>query len=475
MRSLSCKTLMILFVAAVCVSAARAQQQTDENRNAPIPAYRSPLANLADNGEATNDDSDVVPDNRPLTGVQLPSVGTLRTTRNYWQPHVDIVTIFDSNPLSTTGNRGWVVWNSGQAGIDLHRTTLDSNLNLSVSGGGMIATNNTTDYGLTNLSLNYSRQYRRWTFLLVDEMNYLPEVTFGFMGISGPVIPGPGPGQLNPGVTPDQSILTPQGQRFANTVVGQADFSLTSRTSITVAGAYSLMRFFENNDLFDVDGTVFQGGLNHRVSPKTTVGALYQYEQFGYGGSQPSVADHAFELAWERVLTSRLAARITGGPALALYSVSPPAGGSGASTRTSAMNWGLNSSLVYKFERSKVGLSYFHGVVGGSGFLVGAIGDRVYGTFDRRVTRLVAASFFGGYDRSEPLNGGVGPATTFNGILGGASLSRMLGRTLGVSVLYQGQYETSNLPFCLGTVCKKALLRNEISLGFSWHALPKSL
>src|SRR5271169_3801287 len=72
-------------------------QQTPDQSAQPIPAYRSPLASAADNGDS-NAGGPQEPDTRALSGVQNFSLG-LETSRSYWQPHFDVFGTADSNAL----------------------------------------------------------------------------------------------------------------------------------------------------------------------------------------------------------------------------------------------------------------------------------------------------------------------------------------------------------------------------------------
>src|SRR5208283_3328529 len=98
-----------LLFALVCVPAVRAQQQPSpqapaqpqDQSSAPIPAYHSPLASLADNPDAQNaDDSQrLVPDDHALAGAESLSLGSPEISRSYWQPHVDVNGTAYSNAL----------------------------------------------------------------------------------------------------------------------------------------------------------------------------------------------------------------------------------------------------------------------------------------------------------------------------------------------------------------------------------------
>src|SRR5579872_4830302 len=114
MSGSSHKILAGLLFVWLCVPALRAQQgssqqgsqqgsgQSSSNQNnsqgqskdqatAPIPAYRSPLAGAADQGNDNAVPAAVTPDDRPPAGAQDLSLGSPETARSYWQPHVSLI------------------------------------------------------------------------------------------------------------------------------------------------------------------------------------------------------------------------------------------------------------------------------------------------------------------------------------------------------------------------------------------------
>ena len=76
-------------------------QQPDQSQGQeqPIPAYKSPLASQADNGETdANTPIQLLPDNSPLTGIQSMSLGVPLHRHSYWEPHAQSDVTVDTNP-----------------------------------------------------------------------------------------------------------------------------------------------------------------------------------------------------------------------------------------------------------------------------------------------------------------------------------------------------------------------------------------
>ena len=121
----------LIVVTAIGVSVAQAQdqsqpQQPDQTQQPgkpqeaqqPIPAYKSPLASQADNGDAMSEPVQLGPDNRPLTGIQDLSLGVPLDRHSYWQPHAEIDFTGDSEPPQAGGTGGWTTWTTVVGGVD---------------------------------------------------------------------------------------------------------------------------------------------------------------------------------------------------------------------------------------------------------------------------------------------------------------------------------------------------------------------
>ena len=445
----------------------------------PIPAYRSPLAGAADNGEET--DTEVAPDTTPITGVQNFSLG-MQTTRSYWQPHVDVFSTIDSNPAQNAGSTDWGVSGSLSGGVDLHRNSGNSNLDLSYLGGATFSNNSIEGNGVVQ-ALNFSEKlsFRRWVVSFFDQLSYLPESSAGFNGLGGVALPGSGAGGLGSGFTPGQSLLTGQGQNLGNSIAGEVDALLTARSSLTFAGGYSLLHYFDS-DLFNYGNASFRAGYNYQIDRKNTIGLSYTFSEYNYSNSDQSITTHTMQVSYGRRVTGRLAFQIATGPQIALFQIpistgTGSSGGGGtpsATGPTTQVYWSLSTNLQYALRRASFALGYNHGVEGGSGALAGSLTDTVYGSATRQMSRTFSSGITGGYSRNAGLAIGTTTPTsqTYDYWYGGGSFSHPIGRTLGLTFSYQLQYQSSNVAFCLGPTCGTSVIRNTISFGIGWHERP---
>src|SRR5580700_405798 len=180
----------LIVVTAIGVSIAQAQdqsqpQQPDQTQEPqqqqgaqqPIPAYKSPLASQADNGEGMSEPVQLGPDNRPLTGIQELSLGVPLDRHSYWQPHAEIDFTGDSEAPQSGGTGGWSTWTTVVGGVDLHRFSGQSELTFEYLGGGVFSNNGSAGNGvLQDANFDAAFSFRRWTLTLIDELRYTPEL-----------------------------------------------------------------------------------------------------------------------------------------------------------------------------------------------------------------------------------------------------------------------------------------------------------
>jgi hypothetical protein len=448
----------------------------------PIPAYRSPLAGAA--GSDDEDTTDVTPDTSSLTGVRNLSLGTL-TSRSYWQPHVDVFTTVDSNPLENAGGgSNWGTSVSFSGGADVHQHSGASDLTLSYLGGGTVssASNASTDGNgvVQGIDLSERLSFRRWIVTITDQLYYLPQSASGFNGLGGVSLPGGG--GLGSVFTPGQTLLTGQGQSLDNSFFTEADLLLTPRSSLTFVGGYSLLHYFDS-DLLNYGTDTFRVGYNYQIDRRNTLGLDYTFSEYNYSNFDQSITTHAVQLSYGRRVTGRLALQIAAGPEVALVHVplSTTAGPAGAGETgtplggpTTQLYWTLNANLQYALARTSFGLAYNHGVGGGSGALAGSVTDTATGNITRQMSRTFSSGITGGYSRNSgtALTTTTSSNQTYDYWYGGANFTHPIGRSLGLTLAYQLQYQTSNDSFCIGLTCGRSVIRHMISLGVGWHERP---
>ena len=475
---------------ALSLPMARAQQQEPDQSaqptqpSQPIPAYHSPLASAANGGqdEANANSQQMLPDTTALTGIQDLSLGMPAGNHSYWQPHVELSSTVDSNPLSANGQTGWSTFTSISGGLDLHRVSGNSALTLSYVGGGSFSNDgNVSDGILQGLNFSERLSYRRFVLSFFDQLMYAPQTAFGGAGIpGGPTLPGGGTLGFGSGFVPGQTVLTARGQRLTNFSGGEVDVLLTPRTSLTFVGGYQLLDSVDDPQL-NYGDVIFSAGYNYQLSRQNTIGLSYQYSDINYSNITQSIKNNIISVAYGRRITGKLALQASGGPDIALIrmplTLPPGTSGGEATSSTGYMTQvyaSINAAVQYQLKRVSTSAAYNHGVTGGSGVLAGAITDSFTATVGRQVARTLSVSWNAGYSRNRgiQLAGTTTANQTFDYWFTGANLSHPLGRTMNVFLNYQLQYQNTGASVCTGPGCSGSLTRNQITFGFGWHKQP---
>ncbi len=465
------------------VPVARSQQQSNGQTTPPILALPWPPSSAASNGNAEDPNANpqvLAPDKRALTGAQDFSLGVPALTHSFWQPLFNSMLTLDTNPLATNHSSGLTTWTSLFGGIDLHRMSGRSDLTLNYFAGGLTANNGNASNSLSHqLELGEKLSWRRTAISFLDQLSYLPEAAFGSDGPGGLSLPDAQGLSLQPILTPNQSILTRRVQRISNSFLTEVDRFLTPRSSVTLIGSYSLLRFLDNGFL-NFGNALFQTGYNHQFTLKDTVALLYRFTAFRYNNFDQSIDGHVVQVSYGRRVTGRLAFQVAAGPEIGSFRtpILPSTGTSGGSTTTTRSStqayWTLDTSMTYQRQRTQFGLAYDRSLSGGAGILAGAINNQVSGSINSQLTRTLNGAFVLGYARNQGLNvAAPRPSNqSYNYWFSGMNFSHPWGRWTSLFLSYRVQFQNSSTDFCVGTTCEKSLARHTVSIGFGWRPRP---
>jgi len=442
------------------------QSQPQDQSQAPIPAYHSPLGTTTDKGNASSG-TDLTPDTKPLAGAENLSLG-LSESHSYWEPTVSVISTAESNGL--VGSPGWTSYSTLLGGLNLHHISGRSDLALKYQGGGEVSNDgNIPNAMIQELGVVEQLSFRRETLTFIDRTIYLPESAFGYAGV------GLGVG-LQPGLTPNGTVLTSRVRQLDNSSLAQLDTRLSPRSSVTLLGGYSLLHFFGSN-LLNTNTTIVQAGYNRHLSPKNSIAIVDRFRAFRFTGSNQSINDDLVHLSFARRVTGRMAFQVGAGPEYATFGT-PIVSGSGSQTATEStrFSWSLSSNLTYALQRAQLGLSYTHGISGGGGVFAGSTGDTLRGTLSRTLSRSFTTALAFGYARNSVLAipGVFTPGQAYNNWFGIATVSHHWGRAANVSLSYEGRYQDSNFAFCAGPTCGRSLFINEVFVTIHWQGGPKT-
>jgi hypothetical protein len=485
----SCKALLIgLIILSLSFGAWRtsAQEPQEPEENAPAataatpakPAARSYIPTLDEeknDADPSQPSLDTLrPDTRPLTGLQTLTVGTREYRHSFWVPGLQYGGTFQSNDPNIVGPSGWYADNYVLGSLSLLENGRHSQLSVNYSGGRMITTDKNLPGGnVQQLGVVQVFNRGRWQLQFLDEFLYLPETPFGFSGATNIGVPGAGGSLVLPSpdlgsnITPTQNISGTIGPRYSNAFATQATYSVTSRASITLGGAYGLLNFV-NSANFNTDNAIGSVGYNYALTRKDSIGVFYRFTTFHYGGNPQAVGDDLLNLAYGRKITGRLALQLTGGPEYATFRVP-------VARKTERLSWSGSASLAYTLRRGGASLSYTHGISGGSGIQVGSNSDYVTASGTRQVGRLwnLIGSF--GYARNRNLasTGMVDALQGEDSWFATGGLSRQLGRNALFSFGYTARTKGLSGVACTTSVlCDTNGTQHQVSVGLQWTSHP---
>lgn len=440
-----------------------------ENTAPPKPAIRSYLSLGSDVQEQDSQGQPALtPDQTSLTGAQEMTLGSPNLGHSYWVPGFRLQNNFASNDPNVA-NSSWYSATYFMGDLSLREVWGHSEFNVNYSGGGAVSTaSEFSGNAYQRVGLSETVQWKRWTLRFLDQFSRLPESPFGLGGVSGITTAGVGGtlGQGLPGLqmnyVPEQSIFTATGPRISNGFVAQGEYSLTGRSSITADASVGVLHFSQGPAIDTQDG-IFSLGYNYQVSPRDTLGILYRFTAYRYPGNPQALDDQAFELAFGRRITGRLALETFVGPEVTTFRL--PRG----SSQTSV---GAGLSLRYSLRRTALWFTYNRGLSGGSGILTGSTLDQVRAQISYRISRTWELNTSFGYALNQQALkiGATSRSENVNSIFTSAGLSHSVSRTAHISLSYTFQHQSQ--PICGFNGCGTNYDQHQVWIGLDWQAHP---
>lgn len=477
-----------VFVTVVCVLGAQAQQK-DPRGLLPAQPYPPLVPSQSSSGESSSTETSegndspipamrgVNPDTQPLSGAEALTLG-VGSRRSYLLPSVQFQQSFDSN---SAANSDFSLVSILTGGLSWSQVGRRQQLAMSYYGGGLFGRNGATySSSFHTLDARHTLVGRRWGLLLSDSFSYLPEASFGFVGLQGAPSSGLGAGgpvgsnsgsgvggvpALNPYFSPQDTILSSGGTRIANQFVAQMQFVVSPRASITATGSFGVLHFLDPG-FIDSKQASFTAGYNYALNTSDSVAMIYGASFFRFDGVRQRIQSQFVQATYGKRLTGRLAWRIAVGPQFLRFQRSQTA----TDTTVSAS---VENTLDYQLQRTGVSLSYIWYTSSGAGLILGSNTQDARATISRQLSRAWRASIDTGYARNTSLPQLTGASqVTFNTWRGGVSLSRRLGRNSNLSLTYSanGQNLDGVAP-CVGT-CAPDRVRHYILIGINWGTGP---
>jgi hypothetical protein len=425
----------------------------------PIAAGRSSFL-----GNAAQDSDQVQADTHSLSGGETLGLGSLQGFQKMFDPALHFSQWGDNGIAPGHLNAATSVGGSLAMNQAWGRYRLSATYN---GAETFYRPDSRLDYAYHNLNALQVIQGGRWTLRMRDDLQVSPQATFGSLdtGEAGSYGVNNLLSAIQPSLVPGQTILTGRAGRLSNTSLGEFDYMLSRRTTVTFTGSYGLLHFLDPGyiDSRNISGRV---GYDFALDSRNTISVIYGHDRTSFNGLATNIGSDTFQVAFGRKITGRLAFQIAAGPQLLRlrdYGISI-----GENTR-----WSENvySALTYATRRTDYSLSYFHGLTGGAGVLFGAGTDAITLSATHQFTRFWSGTIDGSFARNNSLVSSGGTTARFDNWFGRAGLARQMGRHVRFILSYglQEQYQANAT--CQITSCGPAGLRQAFGITMEWHPL----
>jgi hypothetical protein len=462
--------------AMLCGGVVRAQ----ENSPQPDKPLAADSANSGNQPATTEDifpidQPKVTADTRPLAGAQAQTLGTVNKAYNFVLPSFSVYSQVQKGAVPGEQNGSDTTF-QGFAGarIALNHTTAYSNTVLDYLAAGSFSQNSELGNSLIqSLDFAYTFQRGRWTTMLGDNLSYTSASPLGYGGLGLDALGiglgnGVGTGtNFLPTFIPNQSLFLNGAGRLSNAVIGQEEYALSHRSSITLVGSYGILKFVDAG-FANGDSVSTQAGYNYQLSRRDEFSIAYQFNRFGYFDIPTALKSHGALFSYSRKLTGRMNFQINGGPQIQIFEEP------GTSSKT-LLDWTLYSGLNYELGRTSLNGSYNRSQTGGSGLFVGAETQTISFGISRKLSRAWDASVGSGYSINQTFaqTSTNGVSTNFDTLFASAGVSRHFVRYGSLSVSYSFAHESNLAGLCPATICTTGSSNmHSISIGYTWGLRP---
>jgi hypothetical protein len=256
---------------------------------------------------------------------------------------------------------------------------------------------------------------------------------------------------------PSQSYI-PTTDFFDNRtyyVSSQADLTIqkTARLSFDLGGGDFLTRY-RAKGLVGTNGLTAHGDVQYRLSRRSTIGAAYNYEHFGYSGQFGAADAHGVAGTFSRALAAKLEFSASVGATrieqkfIQEVAVDPViAALLGVSSTAEIAHFTAwtptgNVRLAQVFRQGVAYVSAGRAILPGNGLFITSYTDSVSAGYTYTGVRRWSLSSSVGYDRSKSVANFIG---AYSDVFGGLSASRQIARSVHVVFGYNARrYNSGN-------------------------------
>jgi hypothetical protein len=425
-----------------------------------VPAGRSLLgAGPQDSGEGPS---------QPLSGAENVGLAAGAQAANFFDASALASGAGDSALLNSQGNLTWGANEVFGGGLTLNRAWSAGRFSLSYSGGAVLYQPSKfyPDSMFHSLSLTQEFEWKRLTLRLLDQFSYSPTSLYGGAGAGGPGLlseTGSGASTINPTYTSNNSILTGQTREFNNTAIGEIQYNLSRRSSVTATGSYGLLDY-EGAGYISDHYYVAGAGFNYSFTPKDTLAVTYTFNQTQYSGTPQRTEIQQATMEYSHQISGRMVFEVGAGPEFyEFHGYTPPAG--------NELSWTANVGLQYQMRRTSLGATYSRGSNAGSGVFFGSSSQNVSGSVTHQFSRFLTGVVNAGYSFNSELVNVPGAASEYHNWYAGATLGRQFGAHARVSFNYGALQQPSN-GVCPVASCGTNQLTQTVGVSLDLHIRP---
>jgi hypothetical protein len=380
-----------------------------------------------------------------LQPLALTSTGNLAQVNGLYGVEADI------------GAYGVHQWRQAQLGLDYRGSFRD------YTNGGYY------DGSDQHLALGYTYQEsRRLYFDLQEVAGTLSRSIGGIPGVNLPI----------PTVV-DQptSLLFDDREYYTESSVG-VTYQLSARTSVTAGGSGFLVHQ-QNAGLIGVDGYNLRGGIHHRMSRSTTIGAEYSHQDYSYPGEYGQSTINSYTGVYAAQLGPLWTFSLQGG----VYQAEVQGIQEVALTSTIAAILGISNvaqtfyraytfptgaaRLTRKFKNSILALSYSQSVTPGNGVYLTSRTSSGTASYSYTGIRKTSLTISGGEYELSSLGQSL---ERYQQVSGGAGMSYAVYKALHLIARYDARHQEIDL-----AGYRRTSYRATIGIAFSPGSVPLAL
>jgi hypothetical protein len=451
-------------------------------------------------------------ENPPISGLDQPSLEPRLAARSFLLPGVTVSQSVDTNIGNSLGHTAVNGVTRGFGTLTLERLWSKYATAVNYLGGDAYFSGNGRGNTLVQQLEAYQRiAWRTGQLSIRDAFSYLPEGSFGYGTFGGAgaydtglPFTGPGSGLSGGGFGSGGFFgggtfgTLGQASRITNVALVEGIQALSPRSSVTLAGSYSLTHFTEDTTqvingvpttlaLIDSHQISAQAAYNYQVSRHDQLGVLYGFQHFQYPEQlSGDFTAHLWQILYGHRISGRMDLTLGGGPELIVLS-------GGTSANNTQVTASGRASLRYRLRRGEANLSYSRYTTSGSGIFLGAKSDIARISLSEPLSRQWDATVDVGYAHNSRLQNcqtntqptnisscvslsgtGVTTSNSYGYFYGGGSAHRRLGRNFDFFISYQYNDLRFDSSFCgmAGGSCIRSSQRQAATAGLDWHPRP---